>query len=30
MDVMYEGESNVRDCEISELERSMLLRVVGS
>ena len=30
MDVMYDGESNVRDCEISEVERLMLLRVVGS
>ena len=30
MDVMYDGESNVRDCEISEVERSMLLRVAGS
>ena len=30
MDVMCDGESNVRDCEISEVERSMLLRVVGS
>ena len=30
MDVMYDGVSNVRDCEISEVERSMLLRVVGS
>ena len=30
MDVMYDGESNVRDCEISEVERSTLLRVVVS
>ena len=30
MDVMYDGESNVSFCEISEVERSMLLRVVGS
>ena len=30
MDVVYNRESNVRDYEISEVERSMLLRVVGS
>ena len=30
MDVVYNRESNVRDYEISEVKRSMLLRVAGS